>query len=286
VNSFPVLKDKVAIITGASRGIGLATALRLAREGVHIVAAAKTTTPNPRLPGTIQETVAAVEAQGVRALGVKCNVRHVAELEKLVQETIDTFGRIDILINNAGAIWVEPIEDTPEKRFDLVMDVNFKAPFFLSQLCLPRMIENGWGHIVNMSPPVAPEDAKGKIAYMSSKFNMTLLTHGLAGELKGKPVGVNSLWPKTLVESLATKNWGMGQPKDWRKADVLADAVAVILGQDPATYTGQALIDEDVLRERGGVTDFSVYNVVPDGQPVNLDWDALQDVLQQMKSQA
>lgn len=278
------LKDRVAVITGASRGIGLATALRLAREGVKIVAAAKTTHPNPRLPGTIQETVEAVKAAGSDALGVKCNVRHYSELEKLVQETLDAFGRIDILINNAGAIWVEPIEHTPEKRFDLVMDVNFKAPFLLSQLCLPHMKKSGYGHIVNMSPPITPADAAGKIAYMASKFDMTLLTHGLAGELKGSGVGINSLWPKTLVESLATKNWGMGEPKDWRKADVLADAVAVIVAQDPNEYTGQALIDEDVLRDRGGVTDFSVYNVVPDGKPIDLNWQEMENVLKQMGS--
>ncbi len=276
------LKDRVAIITGASRGIGLATALRLAREGVKIVVAAKTTQPNPRLPGTIQETVDAVRAAGSEALGVKCNVRHIPELEKLVDETITAFGRIDMLINNAGAIWVEAIEDTPEKRFDLVMEVNFKAPFFLSQLCVPHMKRQGWGHIVNMSPPIAPSDAIGKIAYMASKFDMTLLSIGLAGELKDSGVAVNSLWPKTLVESLATINWGMGEPKDWRKADVLADAAAVIVSQDPRTYSGQALIDEDVLRERGGVTDFSKYNVVPGGNPVNLDWKELDSVLKKM----
>lgn len=278
------LKDRVAIITGASRGIGLATALRLARAGVKIVVAAKTTHPNPKLPGTIQETVAAVQAAGSEALGVKCNVRHYSELENLVAETLKAFGRIDYLINNAGAIWIEPIENTPEKRFDLVMDVNFKAPFLLSQLCVPHMKERGFGHIVNMSPPIVPEDAAGKIAYMASKFDMTLLTHGLGAELKGSGVAVNSLWPRTLVESLATKNWGMGEPKDWRKADVLADAVAVIFAQDPNEYTARALIDEDVLRERGGVTDFSVYNVVPDGKPVDLNWKEMETIFKQMGS--
>ncbi len=277
------LKGKTAIITGASRGIGKITALRLAREGVNVVVAAKTTKENPRLPGTIQTTVDEIKKIGGNAHAVKCNVRHIPELDSLVNETIKVFGRIDILINNAGAIWLEPIENTPEKRFDLVMEVNFKAPFFLSQLCLPHMKKNSWGHIVNMSPPVDPTDAAGKIAYMCSKFNMTLLAHGLGEELKGSGVACNALWPRTLVESLATINWGMGSPKDWRKADIMADAAAVIVQQDPKTFTGQALIDEDVLREKGGVKDFSIYNVVPDGSPRILDWKVLSKEIQMMR---
>ncbi|MBI3396816.1 MAG: SDR family oxidoreductase [Spirochaetia bacterium] len=274
-----ILKDKVIIITGASRGIGKCTALTLAREGAVIVVAAKTTQPNPKLPGTIQETVDEVNRAGGRGFGVKCNVRHLSELEKLVESVVKEFGRIDVLINNAGAIWVEPIENTPEKRFDLVMEVNFKAPFFLSQLCIPYMQKNRWGHILNMSPPVETNEAAGKIAYMTSKFGMTLLSHGLGGELKGTGVAANSLWPRTLVESLAVLNWGMGKPSDWRKADIMADAAKVILEQDPNTYTGRALIDEDVLREKGGVTDFDKYNVVPGTKPRVLDWNGLKDLM-------
>ena len=273
-------KEKpVAIITGASRGIGKACALRLARDGYRIVVAAKTTRPNPRLPGTIGQTVEEVRAlPGGEALGVRCNVRHLSELRKLTDAVMESYGRIDALINNAGAIWVEPIAKTPEKRFDLVMEVNFKAPFFLSQFCIEHMRKTGGGHIVNMSPPVEVRDVPGKIAYIASKFNMTFLTYGLAGELRKDGIACNSLWPRTLVESLATINWGMGEPADWRKADILADAVSAIVRQNPREYTGRALYDEDVLRELDGVTDFSPYNVVPEGTPRRLEWRDLEIV--------
>ena len=279
------LKDRVVIVTGASRGIGKAVALKLAAQGARVVAAAKTTHPNPRLPGTIGKTIEEIEASGGQGMAVKCNVRHARELESLVQVTMDTYGRIDGLVNNAGAIWVEPLENTPEKRFDLVMEVNFKAPYLLSRLVVPHMEKNGWGHIINMSPPVELDVIGGKIAYICSKFNMTMLSLGLAQELQGKNVAANSLWPRTLVESLATINWGMGKPGDWRKADIMADAAVTIFQQKPSEYTGQALIDEDVLRERGGVTDFSIYNVVPDGEPKTLDWKTLEGVIVEMRNQ-
>lgn len=268
------LKDRTIIITGASRGIGKTMALTFARAGARIVAAAKTTRENPRLPGTIHSTVQEIEAEGGIAMAISCNVRHMSELKNLVDKTLETYGRIDGLVNNAGAIWLQPIEETPEKRFDLVHEVNFKAPFMLSQLCLPHLQKQG-GHIINMSPPIEPDLAGGKIAYMASKFNMTLLTIGLGNELKGKNVACNSLWPKTLVESLATINWGMGKPEDWRKADIMADAALLILQQNPNTFTGQALIDEDILREIGNISDFTKYNVVPEGNPKLLDWNLL-----------
>ncbi len=269
------LKDRVIIITGASRGIGKAAALRLAAEGAHIVVAAKTTYPNPRLPGTIQETVDEIKAQGGDALGVKCNVRHLDHLRNLVATTRKHYGRIDGLVNNAGAIWLELIGATPEKRLDLVHEVNYKAPFLLCQMVIPYMKENGWGHIVNMSPPIDSSLLGGRIAYLSSKFSMTFLTLGLAQELKKEPIAINSLWPKTLVESLATKNWGMGRPEEWRKADILADALLWIMRQNPQNYSGGQLIDEDVLRKLAGLTDFSSYNCLPGGQPRILEWPPL-----------
>ena len=279
------LKGWVIIITGASRGIGYHTALRLAREGARIVVAAKSTVENPKLPGTVQQTVADIEALGGEALGIPCDVRQEEELEDLVQRTLAKWERIDGLINNAGAIWVEPIENTPAKRFDLVHDVNYRAPYLLSHLVVPHMIRGGRGHIINMSPPLDPEAIGGKIAYINSKFNMTMLTMGLSQELRKKeaPVAVNSLWPKTLIESLATINWNMGSPKDWRTADIMADAVAAIFHQPPGEYSGQALIDEDVLRECAGLSDFARYNVVPDGKPVNLDWATFAHIIEQMR---
>jgi NAD(P)-dependent dehydrogenase (short-subunit alcohol dehydrogenase family) len=269
------LRDRVAIVTGASRGIGKTIALALAGRGAKVAVAAKTTQARPELPGTIHETASAIKERGGEAIAVPCNVRHVKELQNLVDQVMAAWGRIDILINNAGAIWVEGIENTPEKRFDLVMEVNFKAPFFLCQLCAPIMSKGEWGHIINMSPPVNPADAAGKIAYMASKFNMTFLAHGLAGELRGQNIAINALWPHTLVESQATINWEMGKPEDWRRADILADATLAILEQNPASYSGQALIDEEVLRDLWQITDFARYNVVPGSQPRRLDSSAL-----------
>ena len=274
-----LLHGRVAIVTGASRGVGRALALRFAREGATIVVAAKSTEEDARIPGTIHSTCADVRGLGASALPVQCDVRRSADRERLIEETMSAFGRIDILVNNAGAIWVEPIENTPEKRFDLVMDVNFKGPFFLSQLAIPHMRRQGWGHIINMSPPIAPAEASFKIAYMASKFGMTLLAHGLGRELAGSGVACNALWPRTLVESLAVKNWKMGEPEDWRKPDILADAALEIVRQDPRTFTGQALVDEDVLRA-AGVTDFAPYSVVPGSTPRQLDWEELQAVIQ------
>jgi NAD(P)-dependent dehydrogenase (short-subunit alcohol dehydrogenase family) len=279
------LEDRVIIVTGASRGIGYAIARRLAWEGARVVVAAKSVTENPQLPGTIQQTVSDIESAGGQALGVACNVRHESELQALVDATLAKWGRIDGLINNAGAIWIEPIERTPAKRLDLVHEVNYRAPYLLSRLVLPHMLAGGWGHILNMSPPLDPAVIGGKIAYIVSKFNMTMLTFGLAQELRqqGANIAVNSLWPKTLIESLATINWQMGEPKDWRKADIMADATATIFAQEPRDYSGGALIDEDVLRERAGMTDFSHYNVVPGGQPVDLEWETFAAVIEKMK---
>src|SRR5262249_47081837 len=183
-----------------------------------------------------------------RELRIECDVRFVPEIEAMVQQAGETFGRIDILLNNAGAFWWHPVEETPEKRFDLVMTVNAKGPFFAAKACVPWMKKNRWGHIVNMSPPVKVEQAVNKVAYMISKFGMTLLSHGLAEELRNDNIAVNSLWPVTIIESLASINANLGGPELWRKADILADATIALITKDPMTRTGQALLDEEVLR--------------------------------------
>lgn len=267
------LKGRVAIVTGASRGVGRAVALALAKEGCDIVVAAKTVDPHPKLPGTIETVAQEVEALGVRALPIQTDIRFVDQIEAMVQKTIDTFGRIDILINNAGAAWWYKIEETPEKRFDLVIDVNTKGPFFACQAVIPHMKKNNWGHIINMSPPINPDQAKNKIAYIISKFGMTLITHGLAAELRegGSNIAVNSLWPVTLIESLATINLGLGTPENWRKADILADATVAIVTKDPKQRSGQALLDEEVLREEG-IQSFDHYACVPGAQPMLIPW--------------
>ncbi len=264
------LKDRVAIISGASRGVGRAVALALAKEGVHIVVAAKSTEDTPQLPGTIYSVAKEVEALGVQALPVKCNVREMDDLENLVEKTKEKFGRIDILVNNAGALWWQPMLKTPEKKYDLINEVNSKATFFLCQKVLPSMIENKWGHIVNMSPPIDINVLKGHIAYFISKYGMTMISHGLAEEMKEHNIAVNSLWPQTMIESYATINWGLGDNSMWRKADILADATLEIIKKAPPSLTGKALIDEDFLREIG-VTDFDQYNCVAGAKPPSLN---------------
>jgi citronellol/citronellal dehydrogenase len=264
------LKDRVAIISGASRGVGRNVALTLAKAGCNIVVAAKSTEDTPKLPGTIYSVAKEVEELGVKALAVKCDVREMEDLHNLVEQTKKEFGRIDILINNAGALWWQPMMNTPEKKFDLMMEVNAKATFFLCQAVLPSMMENKWGHIINMSPPVDLKLLKNHIGYFISKYGMTMISHGLAEEMKEHNIAVNSLWPETMVESYATINWGLGTPDMWRKADILGDSTLAIVSKEPSELTGKALIAEDFLKSEG-VTDLDKYNCVPGSNPPSLN---------------
>ena len=265
------LVGRVAIVTGASRGIGKAVALALADAGCDLALGAKTIKPHRKLPGTLPEVAAAVEARGRRALSIATDVRDPDAIHRLVEQTAATFGRIDILINNAGAAWWYPVEETPVRRFDLVMEVNARGPFLASQAVLPFMRKGGFGHIINMSPPIRTAMTGGRVAYMMSKFGMTLLTHGLADELGAGPIAINSLWPVTLIESQATAGLGVGKPADWRRADIMADAVLAMVRTNPAQRTGQALLDEEVLRA-AGTTDFDHYACVPGTTPKRIPW--------------
>ena len=260
------LRDRVAIITGASRGIGRAIALGLAREGCHIVIAAKSVTSSERLPGSIHSVAKEVETLGAQALPIQVDVRDENQIEDMVAQTKAHFGRADVLINNAGALWWQPLLETPPKRFDLVMAVNARAAFLASRAVLPLMIERRWGHIINMSPPINFKMVPGRIAYCISKFGMTLLTQGLAEEVRAHNIAVNSLWPVTIIESQASINWGLGSRENWRKPDILVDCVLRLTQKDPSQITGQALLDEDLLRAEG-VTDFSSYACVPGTNP-------------------
>lgn len=264
------LKGRVAIITGASRGVGRQIALDLAREGCKIVVAAKSVEENPSLPGTIYSVAKEVEDLGSEALPFQCDVRSVENINNMAKATIEKFGKIDILINNAGALWWQPLMKTPEKRFDLVVDVNVKASFFACQAVLPSMIENNWGHIINMSPPIDLEYLKNHIAYFIGKYGMTMIAHGLSEELKNYNIAVNALWPETMIESLATINWNMGTPEMWRKADILSDATIAILKKEPNTFRGKALMDEEVLKLEG-INDFDRYNCVPGTNPPKIN---------------
>jgi citronellol/citronellal dehydrogenase len=195
----------------------------------------------------------------------------------MAAKTIDRFGRIDILINNAGALFWKPLLETPARRFDLVMSVNARAACLCSRAVLPNMIANRWGHIINMSPPLDLSIVPGRIAYAISKLGMTLLTFGLAEEVKAHNIAVNSLWPATIIESQASINWGLGDPSMWRKPDILVDCVLRLLAKEPAALTGQALLDEDFLRFEGS-TDFARYACVPGSNPPRLGWRPKQEM--------
>ena len=267
------LQGRVAVVTGASRGIGRALALGLAGAGCAVVVAAKSTESTEKLPGSIHSVAAEVEALGAAALPVQVDVRDADQVEALAARTVERFGRIDVLINNAGALWWRPLLDTPAKRFDLVMSVNARAAFLCCLAVLPHMIRGGRGHIVNMSPPLDAAMVPGRIAYAISKLGMTLLTHGLAEEMRPHNVAVNSLWPVTIIESQASINHGLGTRAMWRTPDILVDCVLRLARKSPAEVTGRALLDEEFLRSEG-VTDFGGYACVPGTEPPRLSWPA------------
>jgi citronellol/citronellal dehydrogenase len=266
------LVGRVAFVTGASRGVGKAIALGLARAGCDVVIASRTVAPTPRLPGTIGDTAREVEALGRRALPIAVDVRDDAAVERAVKSALDQWGRIDFLVNNAGALFWQPLASTPLKRFDLVMDVNARAAFACTHHVLPAMKEQKFGHILMMSPPVSTTASGGKIAYAISKFGMTLIAHGLADEVREDNVAANALWPATMIESLATINWGLGDRTVWRTPQILADATLRIFAKEPRAFTGHALIDEDFLREEG-VTDFARYRCDPAHEPPRVGFD-------------
>ncbi|MBI2060420.1 MAG: SDR family oxidoreductase [Nitrospirae bacterium] len=260
------LKDQVAIITGASRGIGKALALAFAKEGADVVVTGKTDQPDGRLPGTIHETAKEIQFLGRRALAVKLDVRHEEQIDDMVRRTYEKFGRIDILINNAGAISLTDVLSTPAKKFDLVLGVNARAAYLCSRAVLPRMIERKYGHIIMMSPPMVVDRAPGKTAYMFSKLGMTFIAQSLSEEMREHNIAVNALWPVTAIESQATKHFWPGQEETWRTPEIMCDATLAIVTRKPSEYTGRAVMDEDVLKEIG-ITDYSKYAVVPGTNP-------------------
>lgn len=264
------LSGQVAIVTGGSRGIGREVCLTLAREGCHVCVAAKSVEEQPNLPGTIFKVAEEVQALGVEALPIQVDVRNDQSVERMIDAVIQKWGRIDILINNAGALWWKDMVDTPMKRYDLINDVNSRGTFLCTKLCLPYMLKQKHGHIVNMSPPIDMNMLPGRIGYSISKFGMTLIAHGIGKELAGTGVACNALWPATMVESFATINFNLGGPSLWRKATIIADATLEIVCTDPNKLTGHALIDEDYLRSIG-VTDFKKYRCDPDCEPPRLN---------------
>ncbi|MBI5546059.1 MAG: SDR family oxidoreductase [Deltaproteobacteria bacterium] len=259
------LEKRVAIVTGASRGVGRSVALALAREGCDVVVAAKTSDPDPKLPGTIHDTAREVQAMGRRSLAVQVNVRNEAEVEGMVSQTLSAFGRVDVLVNNAGALHWASVADMPPKRFDLVMDVNVRAAFLCTRAVLPAMREQKRGHVVMMSPPISTRKLAGKAPYLLSKMGMTMLALAVAEEEKEHGIGATALWPVTMIESQATLHFGFGSRAQWRSPEILADATVAIVAADAARFSGRALYDEQVLAA-SGITDFSRYACVPGAQ--------------------
>ncbi|MBI1791174.1 MAG: SDR family oxidoreductase [Acidobacteria bacterium] len=255
----PDLTGRVAVVTGASRGIGKALALRLAREGADVVIAAKSEQSTERLPGSIHMTADEVRALGRRALALPTDVRSEEAVRAMIDRTVAEFGRIDILVNNAGAIWAQPVLATPPKKFDLMMGVNVRAAYLAAYYALPHMQKQGWGHILNMCPRLSIAPSPGKVAYMISKLGMARLAIGIAAEHRQDNIAANSLWPRTIIESQASINWGMLDRSQWRTPEIVCDACLAIFAQEPAACTGRQLIDEQILTELAGITNFDHY---------------------------
>ncbi|MCK5089802.1 MAG: NAD(P)-dependent oxidoreductase [Hyphomicrobiaceae bacterium] len=261
------LKGKTLFITGASRGIGLAIALRAARDGANIAIAAKTQEPHPKLEGTIETAAQQVEQAGGRALALACDIRFEDQVQDAVDRTVKTFGGIDICVNNASALSLSTIEETTLKRFDLMLGVNTRGAFLVTKTCLPFLRQASNPHVLMLSPPLdlAPKWFAGHVAYAIAKYGMSLCVLGLAEELKGAGIAVNALWPRTTIATAAIKNILGGQKvmRMSRTKDIVADAAHLVLRQPANSFTGNFLIDDTVLHEMGGVTNFSQYSVDP-----------------------
>ncbi len=259
-------KGKTVFITGASRGIGKAIGLRLAREGAQIVIASKSVEENPKLGGTIYSAAAEMEAAGGKVLAIACDIRFDDQIQTAVDKAAETFGGIDILINNASAISLTPTEKTEPKRYDLMHDINVRGTFMVSRACIPWLKKSTHAHILNLSPPLNMELKwfAGHLAYTISKYNMTMIALGLSAELASAKIAANALWPKTTIATAAVQNLlgGDALMKMSRKPEIVADAAYHILSRRPEVCSGNCFIDEDVLRE-GGVTDLDAYSVVP-----------------------
>jgi citronellol/citronellal dehydrogenase len=261
------LRGKTLFVTGASRGIGKAIALRAARDGANVVAVAKTDQPHPKLPGTVHSAVAEIEATGGKGVASITDVRFEDQVQTAVDRAVTTFGGIDIVVNNAGAIFLADTLNTPMSRYDLVHAVNVRATFLVSKLCLPHLLVAENPHILNLSPPLnlQPRWFAPHLAYSMSKYGMSLCVLGMAEEFRAQGVAVNALWPKTVISTAAVRNLlgGEAAVRRARRPDIMADAAHAILVRDSRACTGNFFIDEDVLRDEG-VKDFSPYAESPD----------------------
>lgn len=258
-----VFQDKTVFITGGSRGIGKAIGLRLAREGANIVIAAKTDQPHPKLEGTIHTSAAEMTEAGGKGLGIKMDVRDEENVEAAVQRAAEHFGGIDILINNASAIQLTPVQATAMKRYDLMHEVNVRGTYLTSKACLRFLQKSNTAHILNLSPPINlnPDWFAGHLAYTMSKYGMSMCVLGMAAEFREFDICVNALWPRTTIATAAVQNLlgGDEMMKRSRKPEIMADAAYHVLGQ---RQTGQFFLDDDVLAQ-AGITDLTSYAVDP-----------------------
>jgi citronellol/citronellal dehydrogenase len=260
------LKGKTLFITGASRGIGLAIGLRAAADGANVVIAAKTAEPHPKLPGTVYTAAEEIEKAGGKALPIVTDIRFEEQVRAAVDQAVEKFGGIDILVNNASAISLTGTLATPMKRFDLMHQINTRGTYLCSQVCLPHLAKADNPHILNISPPLLMEPRwfGPHVAYTMAKYGMSMCVLGMAEELKGQGIGVNALWPKTMVATAAVLNLlgGDEAAKHSRKPSIMGDAAHVVLTSPARTLTGQFLVDEEVLRG-AGVSDLEQYAMVP-----------------------
>ena len=262
------LKGKRIFITGGSRGIGLAIALRAAADGASIAIAAKTVDPNPKLPGTIFTAAAEIEAAGGKALAIQCDIRDENAIVAAVNQTAEAFGGIDIVINNASAISLTNTENTPAKRFDLMMGVNTRGTFLTSQAALPflrKSAQDGFNpHILMLSPPLSMKGKwfKPHLAYTMAKYGMSMCVLGLADELKRDGIGVNALWPRTAIDTAALAMIPGVDTQFCRKPEILSDSAYIIFNRPAKECTGNFFIDDELLASEG-VTDLEKYSVVP-----------------------
>jgi len=265
-------KNRTILITGASRGIGKAIALKLAAEGANIVVAAKSIEENPRLGGTIFSAAKEIEEVGGDALPLQCDIRFEDQIQLVVQKAVEKFGGIDIVVNNASAISLTSTEQTEAKRFDLMHSINVRGTFLVTKACIPYLKKSSNAHILTLSPPLNlhPKWFANHVAYTITKYSMSMMTTGWAAEFKKDNIAANALWPRTTIATAAVKNLlgGDALVKMSRKPEILADAAYYILKKSPAECTGNLFVDEEVLAKEG-ITNLEKYAVEPGGKLYN-----------------
>ncbi|OMJ29194.1 Hydroxysteroid dehydrogenase-like protein 2 [Smittium culicis] len=279
------LKNKVLFITGASRGIGEAIALRAARDGAKIAVVAKTADPHPTLPGTIHTAVEKINNAGGKAIGIKCDIRHEDQVSDAINRTVDEFGGIDIVVNNASALYLQNTENTDVSKFDLVNSINTRGTWMVSKFAIPHLKKAENPHILNLSPPLSMETKwfAPHVAYTIAKYGMSMCVLGMAGELKKYGIAVNALWPYSLISTSAMLLVSEKNPSiKTRTTEIMSDSAHIILSKNSKEASGNFYLDELLLRENG-VTDFEKYNTTPGSSLNSLTRDFFLDSTQVQK---